>query len=66
MRPPVKTRFQTLIADLKDTTYDSYWNKKLGKSRDETAGLPEGADALQTYGISSKKGGAFGKSEEIS
>ncbi|KAJ8930390.1 hypothetical protein NQ314_016817 [Rhamnusium bicolor] len=31
INPPVKTRFQEMINDLKETTYDSYWNKQDGK-----------------------------------
>lgn len=54
---PDKTRFQTLINDLKETSYASYWNKNLGKSRDPTAGLPAGMDPIAvTFGKPSEKG----------
>lgn len=57
MRPPDKTRFQTLISDLKETSYDSYWNKNLGRSRDPTAGLPAGMEPVTvTYGKPTEKG----------
>nr|CAI5834934.1 unnamed protein product [Callosobruchus analis] len=44
---PVRNRFQELIADLKETTYDSYWNKQVGKVRDPTQGLPKGMIPLE-------------------
>lgn len=57
LQPPVKSRFQTLIQDLKETTYDSYWNKEVGKSRDPTAGLPAGMDPkTHTFGSIPVKG----------
>lgn len=56
LRPSDKTRFQTLINDLKETSYASYWDKNLGKPKDPTAGLPAGMDILDvTFGIPSEK-----------
>ncbi|KAF2903686.1 hypothetical protein ILUMI_02481 [Ignelater luminosus] len=48
LRPEVKTRYQTLINDLKETSYDSYWNKQDGKCRDPIPGLPTGMDIVNT------------------
>lgn len=42
MLPPVQTRYQALINELKETTYDTLWNKNLGKPRDHIGGLPAG------------------------
>ncbi|KAK5646766.1 hypothetical protein RI129_005230 [Pyrocoelia pectoralis] len=51
VRPPVKTRYETLINDLKETSYESYWNKVEGRSQDPVPGLPAGMDTiLTTYG----------------
>lgn len=48
---PAKTRYETLINDLKETSYESYWNKLEGRSQDPIAGLPAGMDPiLTTYG----------------
>lgn len=56
-RPPSLTRFQTLINDLKETSYDTYWNKTLGRCRDSTSGLPVHIDPIATtFGIPSKSG----------
>lgn len=56
LQPPVKTRYQTLINELKETSYDSHWNKNLGKSRDPVPGLPRGLDPLKvTFGVESNK-----------
>ncbi|XP_076269380.1 EF-hand domain-containing family member B-like [Rhynchophorus ferrugineus] len=56
LRPPVKTRYQQLICDLKDTPYSTYWNTELGKSRDPIPGLPMGMNALETtFGIPTLK-----------
>lgn len=41
LRGPAKTQFQQIEDELKSTIYDSYWNKPLGKSRDQTPGLPK-------------------------
>lgn len=54
---PVQTRFQTLINDLKETSYSSYWTKNLGKCVDPTAGLPSGMNPVDvTFGKPSGKG----------
>lgn len=42
LNPPVKTRYQELIENLKETTYESFWKKELGKPRDNVPGLPAG------------------------
>ncbi|KAK4880741.1 hypothetical protein RN001_008887 [Aquatica leii] len=39
LRPEVQTRYQTLINDLKETAYDSYWNKT-NKPRDPIPAIP--------------------------
>ncbi|XP_030747876.1 EF-hand domain-containing family member B-like [Sitophilus oryzae] len=46
--PPVLTRYQQLVTDLKDTCYDSYWNADVGKSRDPNQGLPAGMNIVGT------------------
>ncbi|CAH1117708.1 unnamed protein product [Phaedon cochleariae] len=57
LNPTVNTRFQSLIEDLKNTTYDSYWNKPIGKGRDQVPGLPKGMDPIEvTFGKQSEKG----------
>ncbi|CAG9833594.1 unnamed protein product [Diabrotica balteata] len=51
LNPPVETRYQTLLRDLQETTYDSFWNKEIGKSRDSVPGLPKGTIPTEvTYG----------------
>ncbi|XP_045472375.1 EF-hand domain-containing family member B-like [Harmonia axyridis] len=42
LKPPPQTRYRQLVNDLKETTYESYWNKQIGKTRDSTASFPEG------------------------
>ncbi|XP_057652847.1 EF-hand domain-containing family member B-like [Diorhabda carinulata] len=42
LNPPLETRYQTLLQDLRETTYDSLWNKEIGKVRDPVPGLPKG------------------------
>ncbi|CAH2089580.1 unnamed protein product [Euphydryas editha] len=56
INPPLKTKFQTLVDDLKDTPYSSYWKKPLGKGSDQVPMLPEGLDTLKT---------TFGKKTEF-
>lgn len=57
MQPPVRTRYQTLINDLKETTYESYWTKLDGRSKDPTPNLPAGMDPLGvTFGKSTRSG----------
>lgn len=48
LTPPVMTRYQQLIMDLKETPYTSYWNAQLGKGADPTPGLPAGMDPVHT------------------
>lgn len=55
LQQPVKTRFQTLINDLKETTYQSYWDKLEGKAKDATGKLPIYVDPYTT---------TFGKKNE--
>ncbi|KAK6632255.1 hypothetical protein RUM44_007296 [Polyplax serrata] len=55
LRKPVPTQFQCMDEEIKNTIYDSYWNKPLGKSRDATPGLPFGMKPEEvTFGISTK------------
>ncbi|XP_028028189.1 EF-hand domain-containing family member B isoform X1 [Bombyx mandarina] len=44
LNPPVKTKFQTLVEDFKNTAYNSYWRKEVGTIPDPTPMLPEGYD----------------------
>ncbi|XP_048521250.1 EF-hand domain-containing family member B isoform X2 [Dendroctonus ponderosae] len=56
LNPPVLTRYQHMIGDLKDTVYSSYWNAEIGKVRDPVPGLPAGMNPLEvTFGNPSKK-----------
>ncbi|KAG6454401.1 hypothetical protein O3G_MSEX008679 [Manduca sexta] len=48
INPPIKTKFQTLVDDFKDTAYKSYWKKPLGKVQDPVPMLPEGFDTFGT------------------
>ncbi|CAH2266981.1 EF-hand domain-containing family member B [Pararge aegeria] len=48
IHPPVKTKFQTLIEDFKDTSYSSYWKKPLGRIGDIVPMLPEGFHTSET------------------
>lgn len=48
VNPPIKTKFQTLIDDFKDTAYKSYWKKPLGRVQDPVPMLPEGFDMFGT------------------
>ncbi|KAJ8708669.1 hypothetical protein PYW08_010051 [Mythimna loreyi] len=48
INPPVKTKFETLVNEVKETCYSSYWNKPLGKTRDLTPFLPAGFDPRNT------------------
>ncbi|XP_026729649.1 EF-hand domain-containing family member B-like [Trichoplusia ni] len=45
INPPIPTKFTTLVVELRNTTYNSYWNKCVGQTRDQTPLLPEGARA---------------------
>ncbi|XP_034835652.1 EF-hand domain-containing family member B-like [Maniola hyperantus] len=48
IKPPIKTKFQTLINDFKDTSYSSYWKKPLGRVGDVVPMFPEGFDIFGT------------------
>nr|XP_053615067.1 uncharacterized protein LOC128677926 [Plodia interpunctella] len=48
INPPTKSKFQTAIDDIKESCYESYWNKQLGKNRDPTPFLPFGYDLYGT------------------
>ncbi|KAJ0174100.1 hypothetical protein K1T71_010246 [Dendrolimus kikuchii] len=50
VNPPIKTKFQTLVADFKDTAYSSYWKMPVGRVRDPVPMLPEGFDVYTTFG----------------
>ncbi|KAJ8736425.1 hypothetical protein PYW08_007081 [Mythimna loreyi] len=50
INPPNKTKFESLVADFKDTVYASYWNKRLGEVRDPVPMLPEGFYKFTTFG----------------
>lgn len=56
VNPPTKTKFQTLVDDLKDTPYSSYWKQPLGETSDQVPMLPEGFDRFGT---------TFGKKTEF-
>ncbi|XP_023942522.1 uncharacterized protein LOC112049023 [Bicyclus anynana] len=56
LNPPVKTKFQTLVEDFKETSYASYWKKPLGSVADIAPMLPDGFDV---------KGTTFGKKTEF-
>ncbi|CAG4947264.1 unnamed protein product [Colias eurytheme] len=48
INPPMKTKFQTLVSDFKDTIYSSYWKRQVGKVPDSTNNLPEGLNIYTT------------------
>ncbi|XP_028028177.1 EF-hand domain-containing family member B [Bombyx mandarina] len=50
VNPPIKTKFQTLVEDLKTTIYSSYWKSPLGQVKDSVPMLPEGFDGTTTFG----------------
>lgn len=57
LNKPSPTRYQTLINDLKETPYHSYWVAEVGKCRDCTGKLPLHIHPyITTFGISSHKG----------
>ncbi|CAG5049079.1 unnamed protein product [Parnassius apollo] len=52
INPPLKTKFQSLVDELKETSYASYWKKPLGNVKDPIPMLPEGLDPYNTtFGI---------------
>lgn len=50
INPPLKSKFQTLVADFKETTYTSYWKKVTGRVSDPVPTLPQGLDIYTTMG----------------
>lgn len=57
INPPVQTTFQQRMQDLKDLIYASKQKGPLGRSHDQTAGLPKGVDPRQTrFGLKVQKG----------
>ncbi|KAL3281251.1 hypothetical protein HHI36_004464 [Cryptolaemus montrouzieri] len=49
---PSQTRYQQLMKDLKESTYESYWNKNLGTPRDNTPAFPESMKVEEvTFGV---------------
>ncbi|XP_075979739.1 EF-hand domain-containing family member B-like [Anticarsia gemmatalis] len=48
---PVKTKFESVVEDLKETVYSSYWKSAVGKGPDPVPLLPDGFDVLaHTFG----------------
>lgn len=51
IRPVLPSAIEALNDELKNSIYDSFWNKPVGKTRDQTPGLPQGTKPLETtYG----------------
>lgn len=48
INPAVKTKFQTLVEDMKNTSYTSYWKKVVGSVPDPVPTLPQGFDIAGT------------------
>ncbi|KAI4464278.1 ef-hand domain c-terminal containing protein [Holotrichia oblita] len=48
IRPKPVTRYETVINDLKETTFVSHWDQELGKTRDSGGAFPEGMDVENT------------------
>lgn len=48
--PPIKTKFQTLVADFQESVYASYWKKVTGKVTDPVPTLPQGFNIYTTMG----------------
>nr|UDM59710.1 putative chemosensory protein 17 [Corcyra cephalonica] len=48
INPPIRTKFETIVDDFKDTVYSSYWKKPLGCIKDPIPMLPEGFDVSRT------------------
>ncbi|XP_018333284.1 EF-hand domain-containing family member B-like [Agrilus planipennis] len=42
LRPPQTTSYQLFLNELRESTYDSTWNKIVGKPRDPFKGIPSG------------------------
>ena len=57
LQPSNVTKYQSVVNDLRETTYKSYWNKQLGKSRDATGYLPVQTDIeTTTFGNPTRRG----------
>lgn len=51
INPPLKTKFQNLVDEMKETCYTSYWKKPVGRTHDQTPFLPAGFDInKETFG----------------
>ncbi|CAK1552539.1 unnamed protein product [Leptosia nina] len=48
INPPMKTKFQNLVEDFKNTLYTSYWKKEVGKVPDPKPNLPNGLNVYAT------------------
>ncbi|KAJ8735500.1 hypothetical protein PYW07_007120 [Mythimna separata] len=59
INPPNKSKFETLVADFKDTVYTSYWMKQLGEVRDPVPMLPKGFDKSTTFGKPTHRHGSL-------
>lgn len=60
LNTPPPTRYQTLIKDLKETPYHSYWVAEVGKCRDWTGKLPLHIHPyVTTFGVTSHKGNIY-------
>ncbi|XP_075213791.1 EF-hand domain-containing family member B-like [Lycorma delicatula] len=61
VQSPPKSMFETLLEEFKETTYDSYWNKRLGRTRDFCQGLPTIIDRENyCFGIKTTSGNNVG------
>ena len=62
MNPPPRTRFEQVDLNLREAVYDSSKSKPLGRTHDQTPGLPKGCDPLQTcFGRKTPKGESLGE-----
>lgn len=48
INPPMKTKFQGLVEDFKNSTYTSYWKNQVGKMPDQVPMLPIGFNIQNT------------------
>lgn len=52
VNPPMENKLQTLITEIKNTAYQSYWKNTVGKSPDYVSMVPLGFDSLnKTMGM---------------
>lgn len=57
VNPPAQTLFQQRLQDLKDIIYASKQRAPLGRSHDQTPGLPQDLNPLETrFGLKIEKG----------